>query len=176
MVSALGPRFGEEGSSSEVVDFKGVESAIEAAEAFLPSDSSPSSAEDERVLISPGEESGETGPGGAWQPLDDVIMGGRSSSSWKAGVGRGVLERQSGRTFGRWSGTLVTEGGGFCGTIVKVHKSPRPEVFCCCYLLAVLIVVLQTDSRREKDTCFVSVVESLWTIIYHGTVLRYDTV
>lgn len=58
---------------------------------------------------------------GAWQPLDDVIMGGRSSSAWQKGVGGGVLERQSGKTFGRWAGTLVTEGGGFCGTVIKVR-------------------------------------------------------
>lgn len=58
---------------------------------------------------------------GVWEPLDDVIMGGRSSSAWQKGVGGGVLEQQSGKTFGRWAGTLVTEGGGFCGTVVKVR-------------------------------------------------------
>lgn len=59
---------------------------------------------------------------GAWEPLDDVIMGGRSSSAWQRGVGMGALEQQSGKTFGRWAGTLVTEGGGFCGTVVKVRR------------------------------------------------------
>lgn len=58
---------------------------------------------------------------GVWESLDDVIMGGRSSSAWQKGVGGGVLEQQSGKTFGRWAGTLVTEGGGFCGTVVKVR-------------------------------------------------------
>lgn len=63
VVSALGPRFGEEGSSSEAVDFKGVQSAIEAAEAFL----APGSAagDEEKSLIVPGEGgSGGGGPGG----------------------------------------------------------------------------------------------------------------
>ncbi|CAM9927282.1 unnamed protein product [Pylaiella littoralis] len=124
VVSALGPRFGEEGSTSEAIDFEGVQSVIEAAEAFLApegGDGSLSSPRDEeKVLIVPGNgDSGERGPGGAWQPLDDVIMGGRSSSAWQKGVGGGVLEQQAGKTFGRWAGTLVTEGGGFCGTVVK---------------------------------------------------------
>lgn len=67
VVSALGPRFGEEGSSSEVVDFKGVQSVIEAAEAFLaPGDGSTLSAGDEeKSLIVPRDgSSGERGPGG----------------------------------------------------------------------------------------------------------------
>ena len=129
MVSALGPRFGEEGSSSEAVDFKGVQSVIEAAEAFLSSGDEPNTtpASSEQALIVPGKGSGGEGegPGGMWQSLDDVIMGGKSSSGWKAGVGGGVLERQSGKTFGRWAGTLVTDGGGFCGTVVKVGRVGR---------------------------------------------------
>lgn len=70
MVSALGPRFGEEGSTSEAVDFEGVQSVIEAAEAFLSSeegDGSLSSPRDEeKVLIVPREgDSGKQGPGGS---------------------------------------------------------------------------------------------------------------
>lgn len=70
VVSALGPRFGEEGSSSEAVDFKGVQSAIEAAEAFLGSpgggDGSPlSPGDEEKSLIVPRDgSSGAGGPGG----------------------------------------------------------------------------------------------------------------
>ncbi|CAM9709771.1 unnamed protein product [Scytosiphon promiscuus] len=124
VVSALGPRFGEEGSSSEAVDFKGVQSAIEAAEAFLaPGDApstSPADGGEEKMLISAGGGSnGEGGPGGMWQPLDDVIMGGRSSSAWQKAAGEGEADNQSGKAFGRWAGTLVTEGGGFCGTVIK---------------------------------------------------------
>ncbi|CAM9201011.1 unnamed protein product, partial [Sphacelaria rigidula] len=126
VVSAMGPRFGEEGSSSEAVDFIGVQSAIEAAETFLyPDDGSrptPGSVV-RKTLVQPsseGSDDGSGGPGGKWEPLDDVIMGGRSSSAWKTGVGRGVLERQSDEgMYGRWAGTLVEEGGGFCGTVIK---------------------------------------------------------
>lgn len=48
-----------------------------------------------------------------WQRLDDVIMGGQSSSSLA------ISDDQS-ATF---SGTLVLEGGGFCGarTTVRFH-------------------------------------------------------
>lgn len=63
VVSALGPRFGEEGSSSEAVDFKGVQSAIEAAEAFLAPGSS--TGDEEKSLIVPKDgSSGAGGPGG----------------------------------------------------------------------------------------------------------------
>ena len=41
----------------------------------------------------------------AWGRLDDVIMGGRSSSGLAPAEGGAV-----------WSGELITEGGGFCGT------------------------------------------------------------
>lgn len=68
MVSALGPRFGEEGSSSEAVDFLGVQSAIKAAETFLaPKDGSDGStaADEEKSLIVPRDDrSGAGGPGG----------------------------------------------------------------------------------------------------------------
>lgn len=41
----------------------------------------------------------------AWGRLDDVIMGGRSSS--------GLAPADGGAA---WSGELITDGGGFCGT------------------------------------------------------------
>ena len=49
----------------------------------------------------------------SWERLDDVIMGGRSSSKLEASAdGKGVV----------WSGELVLEGGGFCGTRNKVMR------------------------------------------------------
>ena len=42
---------------------------------------------------------------GAWGRLDDVIMGGRSSS--------GLAPAEGGAT---WAGDLISDGGGFCGT------------------------------------------------------------
>lgn len=146
-MSALGPRFGEEGCSSEVVDYKGVQSAIEAAEAFLThgddSKTSPGTERQKYIVVPGGDGSGEGGPGGMWEPLDDVIMGGRSSSAWQAGVGSGALERQSGKMFGRWAGTLVTEGGGFCGTVVKV-----------CYDIFITIYVYITYCCNMLSYCF----------------------
>ena len=45
-----------------------------------------------------------------WERLDDVIMGGRSSSGIRFDGGHGV-----------WSGELVLEGGGFCGIRLRVY-------------------------------------------------------
>lgn len=44
-----------------------------------------------------------------WDRLDDVIMGGQSSSGLEASTSGTV-----------WSGDLILEGGGFCGTRIKV--------------------------------------------------------
>ena len=46
-----------------------------------------------------------------WRALDDVIMGGRSSSSWTAGKDEDDM--------GVWQGEVVTTGGGFCGTVIR---------------------------------------------------------
>ncbi|CAM9200473.1 unnamed protein product [Choristocarpus tenellus] len=116
VVSALGPRFGEEGSSSEQVDFQGVENAVKASEKILARQASQDSV---LPLLRPGAVEGEEPGAGTLERLDDVIMGGQSSSSWAEGVGQGVLERQAGETYGRWQGVLVEEGGGFCGTVIK---------------------------------------------------------
>ena len=68
-----------------------------------------------------------------WDRLDDVIMGGRSSSTLQlipssspsaAGDSNGS---EAGATLGgaaEFSGELVIEGGGFCGARTKVHLSP----------------------------------------------------
>ena len=47
-----------------------------------------------------------------WERLDDVIMGGQSSSSLKASEDGAAL----------FSGDLILEGGGFCGARTKVHS------------------------------------------------------
>ena len=48
-----------------------------------------------------------------WERLDDVIMGGQSSSSLRAVEGGAAL----------FSGDLILEGGGFCGARTKVRLS-----------------------------------------------------
>ena len=58
---------------------------------------------------------------GKWERLDDVIMGGQSSSRLEASTTGAV-----------WSGELILEGGGFCGTRRKVQKfsSVHDAVLC----------------------------------------------
>ncbi|RZL97265.1 MAG: hypothetical protein EOO88_62715 [Pedobacter sp.] len=46
-----------------------------------------------------------------WERIDDVIMGGQSNSKLEAFTSGAA-----------WSGDLVLEGGGFCGTRIKVKK------------------------------------------------------
>lgn len=58
-----------------------------------------------------------------WQRLDDVIMGGQSSSALTlAADGSGAV----------FSGDLIIEGGGFCGARTKVRLSRR-NVHACSY-------------------------------------------
>ena len=49
---------------------------------------------------------------GRWERLDDVIMGGQSSSTLSATQDGAVL----------FSGDLILEGGGFCGARTKVSS------------------------------------------------------
>jgi len=44
-----------------------------------------------------------------WRRMDDVIMGGQSSSAWSLGGAEGSARH------GVWSGAVIVEGGGFCG-------------------------------------------------------------
>jgi hypothetical protein len=46
-----------------------------------------------------------------WRRMDDVIMGGNSSSAWSLSP----TAEEGGVPHGVWSGQLVLEGGGFCG-------------------------------------------------------------
>lgn len=108
VICALGPVFGRlsdgsmgylDGMTSERVDAEGVSNVAAAAAVHLPrtarvlADVLPMSSEEDLAK---------------WQRLDDVIMGGNSSS---------VLERaRDGSDVAVWRGDLVIEGGGFCGT------------------------------------------------------------
>ena len=58
---------------------------------------------------------------GAWGRLDDVIMGGRSSS--------GLAPAEGGVT---WAGDLITDGGGFCGTRTQARAAQALWSRCCC--------------------------------------------
>ena len=60
---------------------------------------------------------------GRWERLDDVIMGGQSSSTLRATEDGAAL----------FSGDLILEGGGFCGARTKVSS---PEYFHPAFLCA----------------------------------------
>ncbi|KAK9820647.1 hypothetical protein WJX81_005527 [Elliptochloris bilobata] len=103
---AVGPVFGKlpgggmgylDGMTSERVDAGGVANIAEAVKAALADEAAERT---EEVLPMRSAEDLA-----AWGRLDDVIMGGRSSS--------GLAPAEDGAV---WSGDLITEGGGFCGT------------------------------------------------------------
>lgn len=52
-----------------------------------------------------------------WGPLDDVVMGGRSKSSYDPSTGR-------------WNGVIITEGGGFAGLRTKIMDPPLDLSAC----------------------------------------------
>jgi hypothetical protein len=87
-----------DGMTSERVDGGGVAAIAAAAAAFLP----PPRLETVEVLPMRSAEDLAR-----WQRLDDVIMGGASSS--------GLAPAGDGRSGAVWRGELVVEGGGFCG-------------------------------------------------------------
>ena len=106
VVCATGAVFGRDsegnmgylnGMTPQKVDGEGVASIAEAAAKFLPR-----SKKESKLIIPMSTETDLE----KWQKLDDVIMGGNSSSELKLS--------QSGNGF-TWKGELVVEGGGFCG-------------------------------------------------------------
>ncbi|CAK0786611.1 hypothetical protein CVIRNUC_009825 [Coccomyxa viridis] len=109
VVCAVGPVFGRtpdgnmgylDNMTSERVDAEGVRNVAAAAKANTQTE--------ERKLttvLSMGSEQDIS----RWERLDDVIMGGQSSSSLKAVEGGAAL----------FSGDLILEGGGFCGARTK---------------------------------------------------------
>eukprot|EP00873_Tetraselmis_striata_P015836 jgi/Tetstr1/436100/TSEL_024948.t1 len=109
VVAAVGPRFGKQadgsmgfaaGSSPAEVDSAGVAALVAAAAEHLPATGSGS----KEVLSMRSAEDLET-----WRRLDDVIMGGQSSSVM-------ALAEAGGEGTAVWTGNLILEGGGFCGT------------------------------------------------------------
>ena len=136
VVLCLGPKFGRlpDGSmgyidnlTSERVDYEGVKNVAEAAALFVTRESAgddqgweADGVDGPTDLLGPGRVqplapldfgAGGVAPGDAFVRLDDVIMGGQSSSGMRqAGV------PGSGATYAVWEGELVHTGGGFCGT------------------------------------------------------------
>jgi uncharacterized protein YbjT (DUF2867 family) len=95
-----------DGMTSEAVDARGVETLVAAIQAVLPRPRSPCDPVPMPVVVPMGSGSSLD----AWEVMDDVIMGG-SSASTLAPAGPDPADS----TACLWSGTLVVEGGGFCG-------------------------------------------------------------
>ncbi|GAB5353807.1 hypothetical protein AAMO2058_000065500 [Amorphochlora amoebiformis] len=116
LVVALGPVYGKnaetgefgpvDGMTPEAVDYKGVSNVINSAKGVLPAS---------KETVTPIFDFGWTPESAvdSWSSLDDVIMGGTSSSEVNF-VGGNL----------RWSGTVVSEGGGFCGMRTAMEEKP----------------------------------------------------
>jgi len=91
-----------DGMTSERVDFTGNALVAEAAARHL----SPAAVPPPLLLLQFGEEAELA----RFRRMDDVIMGGQSSSGWAL-----VPAADGSPAHGRWSGQVVLEGGGFCG-------------------------------------------------------------
>ncbi len=109
VVVALGPVGGPQpgggfgfmpGLTSEDVDYKGTVKVIDAFAAARKTKEKEGKTETLFSFRQPEDLA-------RWQRLDDVIMGGRSSSALELNAAEGYAE---------YKGELVVEGGGFCGT------------------------------------------------------------
>ena len=106
MVSVIGPSFADfdKDTVSEDVDYLGNVFLIDSSKRYLKSDSP-----EKKAIISFAKSTRDISK---WRPLNDNIMGGRSSSQWST-----VDWKGEGDSFMRWEGEVVTDGGGFAGTI-----------------------------------------------------------
>lgn len=111
LVSSIGPSFSNPLMTAEAVDYKG---NINIIESMKKHSSSLLEAQESRNIVNFDQENREIDQ---WSRLDDVLMGGSSSSCWKS-----VSWGNEGGDFCRWGGQLVTTGGGFCGTVIKDIK------------------------------------------------------
>lgn len=110
IVCTLGPILGEredgsreymDGMSPEKVDREGVANVAQAAKRFLGGDAGSRQTTKKRMI-----DFTDAGELDSWRNLDDGVMGGKSTSGW----------RKESNGCSTWSGTIVTDGGGFCGT------------------------------------------------------------
>eukprot|EP00466_Bigelowiella_natans_P018910 jgi/Bigna1/141651/aug1.64_g16359 len=108
LVVALGPVYGKQpdgsfgpvdGLTPEKVDFEGVSNIAKLAGSTMKKPSKEDVSSVKLVKMS---------EGGMWTTIDDTIMGGKSKSSIE--IADDVL---------KWSGGVITEGGGFCGLRTK---------------------------------------------------------
>lgn len=113
IISCLGPSFGNPLYNSENVDYYGCLNIINAYQTYLSNNQVDSNSDSDNVMVIDLQES--TKDLSQWRRVDDVIMGGKSSSQWSTTDGQE-------NDFARWSGTTNTNGGGFCGTLATLSK------------------------------------------------------
>ena len=102
-MTSLGPVFGPGGVglTSEAVDYRGGLNVIDGVKKYIKPEAG-AAATKPLVQFDVANRKLEQ-----WSRLDDVLMGGASSSAWTA-----VQWGGEGAEFCRWSGTVVTDGGG----------------------------------------------------------------
>lgn len=111
--------------SPERVEAQGVPNVLAAIEAaggpLAAQASAPPSVVVLPMAAGAGKAAGDADPLALWDRLDDVIMGGGSSSALVAAEVPAAGEQGSGSkpASAIWRGTLVHEGGGFCGQRTK---------------------------------------------------------
>lgn len=110
IILCLGPVFGNENYTSENIDFKAVTMLIDLFQEKIENLKNENDDEVKPIIdFNKGKRNLKQ-----WSKIDDVIMGGKSSSGWNE-----VSWNGEGDSFCRYSGDLITDGGGFCGTTVK---------------------------------------------------------
>jgi hypothetical protein len=108
VVCAIGPAFADFGleNIAEDVDYLGKKNIIDATSKYLQPKPLAT-----KSIVSFAKGSRDIS---RWKSLNDVIMGGKSSSEWKE-----IDWNGEGKDFMRWQGRIITEGGGFAGTIAN---------------------------------------------------------
>lgn len=107
VIVASGPSRDRDAGTPEEIDYLGTAAVVRVLSGLLGDTREPEEAVVKHLVASDL----------AFERLDDVIMGGQSESAIQIieqgdgnGTSNGVV---------RWSGQLIVEGGGFCGTRVK---------------------------------------------------------
>eukprot|EP00894_Picocystis_sp_ML_P005065 jgi/Pico_ML_1/55582/g1249.t1 len=117
VVWAAGPRRGPGEATSEAIDYQAVEACASLARKSFPE------AQEKLATLLPLESEEDLQQ---WERLDDVIMGGSSASGWTWSLAtRDERRKQGGSAV--WSGTLITQGGGFCGTRTRALAAQAKE-------------------------------------------------
>ena len=117
VVWAAGPRRGPGEATSEAIDYQAVETCASLARKAFPE------AQEKLRTLLPLESEEDLKQ---WERLDDVIMGGSSASGWTWSLATRDEKRKQGGS-AVWSGTLITQGGGFCGTRTRMLAAQAEE-------------------------------------------------